>query len=70
LTPAWHIDAVRGPSTQHCESCRKDSGAPVAVFAAYERTAYTVTKGEIAGSPPFIGDRAGKQRWWHDHSTT
>jgi hypothetical protein len=18
-TPAWHIDAVRGPSTQHCE---------------------------------------------------
>src|SRR6516162_1965104 len=31
-----------------CESCRKHSGAPVSVFVAYERTAYTVTKGEIA----------------------
>lgn len=32
----------------HCESCRKHSGAPVSVFVAFERTAYTVTKGEIA----------------------
>ena len=31
----------------HCESCRKHSGAPVSVFVAFERTAYTVTKGEI-----------------------
>jgi hypothetical protein len=31
----------------HCESCRKHSGAPVSVFVAYERSAYTVTKGEI-----------------------
>ena len=31
----------------HCQSCRKHSGAPVSVFAAFERTAYTVTKGEI-----------------------
>lgn len=32
----------------HCESCRKHSGAPVSVFALYDRTAYTVTRGEIA----------------------
>jgi hypothetical protein len=32
----------------HCQSCRRHSGAPVSVFVAYERTAYTVTKGEIA----------------------
>jgi hypothetical protein len=31
----------------HCESCRKHSGAPVSVFVAFERTAYTVTEGEI-----------------------
>ena len=31
----------------HCQSCRKHSGAPVAVFVAYDRTAYTVTKGVI-----------------------
>jgi hypothetical protein len=31
----------------HCQSCRKHSGDPVSVFAAYERTAYVVTKGEI-----------------------
>jgi hypothetical protein len=31
----------------HCQSCRKHSGAPVSVFAAFEHTAYTVTKGEI-----------------------
>lgn len=32
----------------HCQSCRKHSGAPVSVFVAFERIAYTVTKGEIA----------------------
>lgn len=32
----------------HCESCRKHSGAPVSVFALYDRSAYTVTKGEIS----------------------
>jgi len=31
----------------HCESCRKHSRAPVSVFVAIERTAYTVTKGVI-----------------------
>jgi len=31
----------------HCQSCRKHSGAPAAVFVAYDRAAYTVTKGEI-----------------------
>jgi len=31
----------------HCESCRRHSGAPVSVFVAYDRTAYTVTQGEI-----------------------
>jgi hypothetical protein len=31
----------------HCYSCRRHSGAPVSVFVAFERTAYTVTKGEI-----------------------
>jgi hypothetical protein len=31
----------------HCDSCRKHSGAPVSVFVAFERAAYTVTKGEI-----------------------
>jgi len=31
----------------HCESCRKHSGAPVSVFVAYERSAYTITKGDI-----------------------
>jgi hypothetical protein len=32
----------------HCESCRSHSGAPVSVFVAFERSAYTVSKGEIA----------------------
>jgi hypothetical protein len=32
----------------HCQSCRKHSGAPVSVFALYDRAAYMVTKGEIA----------------------
>ena len=31
----------------HCQSCRKHSGAPVSVFVAFERTVYTVTKGEV-----------------------
>jgi len=31
----------------HCQSCRRHSGAPVSVFVAVERDAYTVTKGEI-----------------------
>ena len=31
----------------HCQSCRKHTGAPISVFAAFEREAYTVTKGEI-----------------------
>ncbi|HEV2336738.1 MAG TPA: GFA family protein [Stellaceae bacterium] len=31
----------------HCQSCRRHSGAPVSVFVAFERAAYTVTRGEI-----------------------
>ena len=31
----------------HCQSCRRHTGAPVAVFALYDLKAYTVTKGEI-----------------------
>ena len=31
----------------HCQSCRKHSGAPVSVFAAFKRAAYVVTKGEV-----------------------
>jgi hypothetical protein len=31
----------------HCHSCRKHSGAPVSVFAAFKRDAYVITKGEI-----------------------
>ena len=31
----------------HCQSCRKHTGAPVSVFVAFEREAYTVTNGEI-----------------------
>ncbi|MGH8011394.1 MAG: GFA family protein [Candidatus Binataceae bacterium] len=31
----------------HCQSCRKHTGAPVAVFAAFRTQAYKVTKGEI-----------------------
>jgi hypothetical protein len=31
----------------HCQSCRKHSGAPVSVFVAVRREAYTVTKGEV-----------------------
>jgi hypothetical protein len=31
----------------HCDSCRRHSGAPVSVFVAFERSAYTVTTGEI-----------------------
>jgi hypothetical protein len=31
----------------HCQSYRRHTGAPVAVFALYDLKAYTVTKGEI-----------------------
>ncbi len=31
----------------HCDSCRRHSGAPVSVFVAFERSAYSVTQGEI-----------------------
>ena len=31
----------------HCQSCRRHTGAPVAVFVAFDCGAYTVTKGEI-----------------------
>ena len=31
----------------HCQSCRRHTGAPVAVFAVFDREAYRVTKGEI-----------------------
>ena len=31
----------------HCQSCRRHTGAPASVFVAFERAAYTVTKGEI-----------------------
>ena len=30
----------------HCQSCRKHSGAPVSVFVAFRRDAYTVTERE------------------------
>jgi hypothetical protein len=36
-----------GAAWCHCQSCRKHSGAPVSVFVAYKRDAYTVTQGEI-----------------------
>jgi hypothetical protein len=32
----------------HCESCRKHTGAPVAVFAAFACDDYTITKGAIS----------------------
>src|SRR5579883_149054 len=31
----------------HCQSCRRHTGAPVAVFAAFNPESYTVTRGEI-----------------------
>ena len=31
----------------HCASCRRHTGAPVSVFVAFDRDAYTVTKGVI-----------------------
>jgi hypothetical protein len=43
----------------HCESCRKHSGAPVSVFAGFERTVYTVTKGEITKFNSSPGTRRG-----------
>ncbi len=38
----------------HCQSCRKHSGAPASVFAAFTHVAVTITTGEIkkfASSP-------------------
>jgi hypothetical protein len=32
----------------HCQSCRRHTGAPVAVLARYDLKDYTVTKGEIS----------------------
>ena len=32
----------------HCQSCRKHTGAPASVFVAFDRDAYTLTKGEIS----------------------
>ena len=31
----------------HCQSCRRHTGAPAAAFAAFDNTAFEVTKGEI-----------------------
>ena len=46
----------------HCQSCRKHSGAPVSVFAAFKRVAYVVTKGEITK----FNSSPGRWRgfWW------
>jgi hypothetical protein len=55
----WMITAFMLTATATCQSCRKHSGAPVSVFTAFERTAYTVTKGEItkfSSSPGSGGD--------------
>ena len=53
----------KGVAWCHCESCRKHSGAPVSVFVAYERTAYTVTKGRDRQVRVDAGeDRAGLLR--------
>ncbi|HSO43411.1 MAG TPA: hypothetical protein VLR47_11360, partial [Rhodospirillales bacterium] len=43
-TPVWHIDAVRGPSTQHCEG-RSRRGA------VFVREA--VIAGDYGGGSPF-----------------
>jgi hypothetical protein len=40
--------APKGTYWCHCESCRKHTGAPVSVFAAFDCKAYEVTKGNIA----------------------
>jgi hypothetical protein len=40
--------APKGVYWCHCQSCRRHSGAPVSVFVAYDRGAYTITQGEIA----------------------
>ncbi len=37
----------RGIYWCHCQSCRKHTGAPVAVFVAFKRDSYRVTHGEI-----------------------
>jgi len=43
----------------HCQSCRRHSGAPVSVFVAFERAAYSVIKGEITESNSSAGTRRG-----------
>jgi hypothetical protein len=43
----------------HCQSGPRHGGAPVSVFAAYERSAYVVTKGEIAKFNSSPGTRRG-----------
>ena len=50
LCGAVHLIATGKPKGIywcHCQSCRKHTGAPVAVFVLFDREAYTVTKGEI-----------------------
>jgi hypothetical protein len=37
----------KGVAWCHCQSCRKHSGAPVSVFVAFDRAAYSVIKGEV-----------------------
>jgi hypothetical protein len=34
-------------SWRHCQSCRRNTGAPASVFVAFRRNAYAVTEGEI-----------------------
>ena len=43
----------------HCRSCRRHSGAPVSVFAAFARAAYVVTKGEITKFDSSLGVQRG-----------
>lgn len=41
------VAQLRNDAWCHCQSCRRHSGAPVSVFLAFSRDAYTVTDGEI-----------------------
>ena len=43
----------------HCQSCRRHIGAPVSVFVAFKRSAYTVTKGKIIKFNSVPGMRRG-----------
>jgi hypothetical protein len=50
LCGAVHFVATGQPkwvAWRHRQSCRRDSGAPVSVFVAFEPPAYVVTEGEI-----------------------